>query len=97
MNAFPYPTGQGRCRRGWACGPSAAQASVGCSRLVAGSAVTWGDGWWAYQDLNLGPHPDPKINGEQARGSIRTLPGSDQRGAGGPVTAGQAAGSRVTL
>ena len=24
-------------------------------------------------------------------------PGSDQRGAGGPVTAGQAAGSRVTL
>jgi hypothetical protein len=50
---------------------------------------------WQY--LNLGPHPDPKINGEQARGSIRALPGSGQRGTGCPVTAGQAAGSRVTL
>jgi hypothetical protein len=27
------------------------------SRLAAGSAVTCEDGWWACQDLNLGPHP----------------------------------------
>jgi hypothetical protein len=20
-------------------------------------AVSWGNGWWACQDLNLGPHP----------------------------------------
>jgi hypothetical protein len=42
---------------GMGCGPSAAQAGSGRSRLVVGSAVTWGDGWWACQDLNLGPHP----------------------------------------
>jgi hypothetical protein len=22
--------------------------------------------WWAWLDLNLGPHPDPKIDGERA-------------------------------
>ena len=49
--------GQGRCRRGWACGPSAAQAGSECSQLAAGSALTCDDGWWACQDLNLGPHP----------------------------------------
>jgi hypothetical protein len=27
------------------------------SQLAAGSAVTCDDGWWACQDLNLGPHP----------------------------------------
>ena len=42
---------------GWACGPSAAQADGGRSRLAASSAVTCDDGWWACQDLNLGPHP----------------------------------------
>jgi hypothetical protein len=42
---------------GMGCGPSAAQAGSGRSRLVVGSAVTWGNGWWACQDLNLGPHP----------------------------------------
>jgi hypothetical protein len=89
--------GQWACRRGSGCGPSAAQAGGGRFRLAAGSAVTCGNGWWACQDLNLGPHPDPKIHGERARGSIRAPPGSDQRGAGCPVTAGQAAGSRVTL
>jgi hypothetical protein len=51
---------------------------------------------WACQDLNLGPHPDPKIHDEQAGGSIRAEPGSDQM----PGRFGdgrQAAGSRVTL
>src|SRR5512132_1182235 len=33
---------------------------------------------------------DPKIHGGRARGCIRAPPGSDQRGAGCPVTAGQA-------
>jgi hypothetical protein len=42
---------------GWACGPSAAQAGSGRSRLAADSAVTCWNGWWACQDLNLGPHP----------------------------------------
>jgi hypothetical protein len=53
------PGGGGRwaCRRGWGCGPGAAQADGGRSRLAAGSAVTCGNGWWACQDLNLGPHP----------------------------------------
>ena len=46
-----------RAGRGWACGPSAAQAGRGRSRRAADSAVTCGDGWWACQDLNLGPHP----------------------------------------
>jgi transposase len=32
------------------------------------------DLWWAWEDLNLRPHPDPKIHGEQARGSIRAEP-----------------------
>jgi hypothetical protein len=49
--------GRWACWRGWACGPSAAQAGSGRSRLAAGSAVTCGTGWWACQDLNLGPHP----------------------------------------
>jgi hypothetical protein len=62
--------GRGACRpggRAWkgrsgvstgmACGPDAAQADGGRSRLAVGSAVTWGNGWWACQDLNLGPHP----------------------------------------
>jgi hypothetical protein len=49
--------GQGRCRRRGACGPSAAQADSECSQLAAGSALTCDDGWWACQDLNLGPHP----------------------------------------
>jgi hypothetical protein len=42
---------------GMRCGPSAAQAGSGRSRLAAGSSVTCGIGWWACQDLNLGPHP----------------------------------------
>ena len=49
--------GQWACRRRWACGPSAAQARSERSRLAAASAVTCGNGWWACQDLNLGPHP----------------------------------------
>ena len=48
---------RGACWRGWACGPSAAQGGSERSRLAAGSAVTCEDGWWACQDLNLGPHP----------------------------------------
>jgi hypothetical protein len=51
------PEGPGGCRRGWTCGPSAAQAGGERARLAAGSAVSCGDGWWACQDLNLGPHP----------------------------------------
>jgi hypothetical protein len=56
------PGGRGRrgrwaCWRGWACGPSAAQAGSQRCRPRAGSAVTCGIGWWACQDLNLGPHP----------------------------------------
>ena len=27
--------------------------------------------WWAWEDLNQRPHPDPKIDGEQAGGSTR--------------------------
>jgi hypothetical protein len=52
--------GKGRwaCRREWVCGPRAAQAGSGRSRLADGSAVTCGNGWWACQDLNLGPHPE---------------------------------------
>jgi hypothetical protein len=65
-----------------ACGPTAAQAGSGYDRPGGGSALSWENRGWACQDLNLGPHPDPKINGEQARGSIRAAPGSDQRGAG---------------
>ncbi len=42
---------------GRACGPDAAHAGSGRPRLAAGSAVTCGNGWWACQDLNLGPHP----------------------------------------
>src|SRR5215211_2715960 len=53
------------------CGPSAAQAGSERSRLAADSAVTCGNGWWACQDLNLGPHPDPKIHDERAGGSTR--------------------------
>jgi hypothetical protein len=49
--------GRWACRRGWACGPSAAQAASERSRLAADSALTCDDGWWACQDLNLGPHP----------------------------------------
>jgi hypothetical protein len=33
---------------------------------------------WAWLDLNQRPHPDPKIHGEQARGSVRGEPGSDR-------------------
>jgi hypothetical protein len=51
------PEGHWRCRRGSACGPSAAQAGSEHARLAAGSALTCDDGWWACQDLNLGPHP----------------------------------------
>jgi hypothetical protein len=43
---------------GRACGPSAAQAGSVRSRLVADSAVTCGNGWWACQDSNLRPHPE---------------------------------------
>jgi hypothetical protein len=55
----PPPAWRGRwaCRRGWGCGPSAAQAGSERSRLAADSALTCDDGWWACQDLNLGPHP----------------------------------------
>ena len=28
-------------------------------------------GRWAWEDLNLGPHPDPKIHDEQAGGNTR--------------------------
>ena len=49
--------GRWGCRRGWAGGPSAAQVGSECSRLAVGGAVTCGNGWWACQDLNLGPHP----------------------------------------
>src|SRR5215211_3500907 len=35
---------------------------------------------------------DPKINGEQARGSVRAEPGSDRRGAGCPVRARSSGG-----
>jgi hypothetical protein len=68
------PEGPGRGRRGWACGPSAAQAGSERSRLAIDSALSCDDGWWACQDLNLGPHPDPKINGERARGSSGRSP-----------------------
>jgi hypothetical protein len=51
------PEGRWACRRGWAFGPSAAQAASERSRLAADSALTRGDGWWACQDLNLGSHP----------------------------------------
>jgi hypothetical protein len=74
------------------CGPSAAQAGSGRSRLAAGSSVTCGIGWWACQDLNLGPHPDPKIHGELAGGSTRR-----SRVQAGRCVPDQAAGSRVTL
>jgi hypothetical protein len=67
--------GRWACRWGWACGPSAAQAGSGRSRLATDNAVTCGNGWWACQDLNLGPHPDPKILDGQARGSVRAEPG----------------------
>jgi hypothetical protein len=65
----------GRTRRGpldvptgWACGPSAAQAYGERSRLATGSALTCGNGWWACQDLNLGPHPERKIARVMRRG-----------------------------
>jgi len=45
------------CRRGWVCGPSAAQAGSERAQLAAGSALTCWVVWWACQDLNLGPHP----------------------------------------
>jgi hypothetical protein len=45
------------CRRGWACGPSVAQAGGERSWLRDRDAVTCWFGWWACQDLNLGPHP----------------------------------------
>jgi hypothetical protein len=51
------PEGHWRCRRRWACGPSAAQAGSEPSQLAAGNAVSCEDGWWAWLDLNLGPHP----------------------------------------
>jgi hypothetical protein len=51
--------GEGRWagRRGWGCGPGAAQADGGRSWLAAGSAVTCGNRGWAFPGLNLGPHP----------------------------------------
>jgi hypothetical protein len=52
-------------RWGWACGPSAAQAGSGRSRLAANSAMTCDDGWWACQDLNLGPHPYQQSTGNR--------------------------------
>ena len=51
------PGGPGGCRRGWGCGPSAAQAGGERARLAAGNAVTCGNGWWAWEDLNLRLHP----------------------------------------
>jgi hypothetical protein len=51
--------------RGWACGPSAAQASSERAQLGAGSAVTCDDGWWAWLDLNLGPHPYQRWTAER--------------------------------
>jgi hypothetical protein len=39
--------GRWACRRGWACGPGAAQAGSGRSRFATDSAVTCGNGWWA--------------------------------------------------
>jgi hypothetical protein len=49
--------GRWACRRGWGCGPSAAQAGGERPRLAANRPLTCDDGWWACQDLNLGPHP----------------------------------------
>jgi hypothetical protein len=57
--------GRGACWRGWACGPSAAQPGSRHSRLAAGSALTCEDGWWACQDLNLGPHPYQQSRAER--------------------------------
>jgi hypothetical protein len=54
---WAVPEGHWRCRRGWACGPSAAQAGSERAWLDTGSALTCDDRWWACQDLNLGPHP----------------------------------------
>jgi hypothetical protein len=88
-------TGQWACRWGWACGPSAAQAGSGRFRLAAGSAVTCGNSWWACQDLNLGPHPDPKIHDEQAGGSTRRS--AAEPGPSSWCAPTHAAGSRVTL
>jgi hypothetical protein len=46
------------CRRG--CARAREQAAArGCRacRVAADSALSCRDGWWACQDLNLGPHP----------------------------------------
>jgi hypothetical protein len=59
------PEGPLEVPAGWACGPSAAQADGGRSRPAAGSAVTCDDGWWACQDLNLGPHPYQQSQAER--------------------------------
>jgi hypothetical protein len=39
-------------------GPGAAQASSKRRRLDGCDALTCGLGWWAWEDLNLRPHPD---------------------------------------
>jgi hypothetical protein len=63
----------------------------------AGPRFPWsGAGWWAWEELNLLLHPDPIIHDEEAGGSIRAEPGSDQ--VPGRFGDGcQAAASRVTL
>jgi hypothetical protein len=33
--------------------------------MMAEVAVSWGDGWWACQDLNLGPHPYQQSSSER--------------------------------
>src|SRR5512133_2410110 len=51
-----------------------------------GRRFGWSEaGWWAWEDLNLRLHPDPKIHGEQADGSTRrsaVKPGPVRVGAG---------------
>jgi hypothetical protein len=53
-----------------------------CSRLAAGSTVTCGNGWWACQDLNLGPHPYQLNAGNRCadRRSRRSRPTVDAKG-----------------
>ena len=58
-------------------------------------ALTCGVGWWAWEDLNLRLHPDPKIDGEQAGGSTGAAQRSRVQAVGCAPT--QAAGWRVTL
>src|SRR5215207_5936942 len=86
-------------------GPSAARLGLGL-RLVAdasGAPVLRDQGPigrpGTARPIQARPrtHPDPKIHGERARWQCPGEPGSDRDAVDGPVMAGQAAGSRVTL